>query len=103
MQSKNKQRLLETLNTDQYFKLFSDLFSKNFLSADARNEFKKIEKREHEINDLINKTGNKTIRSFETETFSRIVTLNVELEVKIDKVDKWCDEEIYKFSESNKP
>ena len=39
MQSKNKQRLLETLNTDQYFKLFSDLFSKNFLSADTRNEF----------------------------------------------------------------
>ena len=88
MQSKNKQRLLETLNTDQYFKLFSDLFSKNFLSADTGNEFKKIEKREHEINDLINKTGNKTIRSFERETFSRIVTLNVELEEKIDKVDK---------------
>ena len=64
MQSKNKQRLLKTLNTDQYFKLVSDLFLKIFSSADARNEFKKIEKSEHEINDLINKTGNKTIRSF---------------------------------------
>ena len=60
MQSKNKQRLLETLNSDQYFKLVSDLFSKLFLSA----EMKWIEMNLKKIEKSFNKTSNKTIRSF---------------------------------------
>ena len=90
-------KALQTLNTDQQLKSINDLFSKDFLTTEAKDEFEKIKKIERETNrdDLIYKTGNKrksktcdfqkfkTMRSFGREIYNGAITLNDTFEEQI--------------------
>ena len=72
--SKNQTKTIEDraekhiLNTDEKLKSISNLFSKDFLAAEARDEFRNIKKIEQGItrDDLIYKTGNKRERIKQT-------------------------------------
>ena len=94
--SKNQTKTIEDraekniLNTDEKLKSISNLFSKDFLAAEARDEFRNIKKIEQGItrDDLIYKTGNKredktdyfqkfkTIQYFRREIYSIFIALN---------------------------